>query len=469
MDKQKRHHRKKALAVLSAVFVSCGAAGADLFVAPGGSGTGCSITAPCSLQTALSSAVDNDVIFMKTGTFTGSGTEVIKVTKDLSIFGGWDGLNTLPPHLDPVNTPTVIDAEGARRGLDINGSITVQISGLSVKDGNASGLLGYSYYGDYDAGGGIYVNGASGSISDCIIQNSTSGKTSGSIGGGIALVGSTVTLSKNVIRNNIALTGAALAVHKGSPVIEHNHVYQNSALSGGGGGGMYIFDSSSCTISKNIIEENNATLYGGGISAASATVTIEGNMIMNNRTDNRGGAVRLWYGGNSLLLNNIIRDNFAGSEGSAIWSHGSNPIIEHNTVVNNTGGDGSGVYLDETSNGSVINTIIAGHTLGITVAAGGSVDLNGTLWGNGVWANGADTGGAGTVNLGTNNITGNPAFKDPANGDYHITGVSAAVNAGIVTNVTEDIDGDPRPRNGGYDIGADEIGVILAPIYYLFD
>ncbi len=50
-------------------------------------------------------------------------------------------------------------------------------------------------------------------------------------------------------------------------------------------------------------------------------------------------------------------------------------------------------------------------------------------------------------------------FKNPLNGDYHIKGLSPAVNKGTNVGVRRDIDLDPRPLGGGFDIGADEASV----------
>ena len=41
--------------------------------------------------------------------------------------------------------------------------------------------------------------------------------------------------------------------------------------------------------------------------------------------------------------------------------------------------------------------------------------------------------------------------------DYHIAPGSAAIDAGVNSGVTSDIDGDTRPQGSGYDIGADEV------------
>ena len=51
-------------------------------------------------------------------------------------------------------------------------------------------------------------------------------------------------------------------------------------------------------------------------------------------------------------------------------------------------------------------------------------------------------------------LAGDPAFADPDGGDYHIDAGSAALNVGIDTGVTRDIDGDPRPTGDGHDLGA---------------
>jgi hypothetical protein len=69
----------------------------------------------------------------------------------------------------------------------------------------------------------------------------------------------------------------------------------------------------------------------------------------------------------------------------------------------------------------------------------------------------------GTILTGTVNVWGDPAFLDPDGGDYHIGLGSAAVDAGIDAGVTVDIDGEPRPMGGGYDIGADEVSPGPAP------
>ena len=108
------------------------------------------------------------------------------------------------------------------------------------------------------------------------------------------------------------------------------------------------------------------------------------------------------------------------------------------------------------------NTILVNHAVGVYAESGCTATLEATLWGIGPWANAAESGGAGSISTGTINIRELPGFADSAAGDYHLLGPgSAAINQGLATWVTSDIDGDPRI--GLPDIGADEY--IPARIY----
>jgi hypothetical protein len=107
---------------------------------------------------------------------------------------------------------------------------------------------------------------------------------------------------------------------------------------------------------------------------------------------------------------------------------------------------------------SLVNTILVSQTIGITVTAEDSASLEGTLWGSGAWSNGTDWDGNGTILTGTVNLWEEPGFVSPAEWNYHIGPGSAAIDAGVYTEVDTDVDGDPRPwpSGGASDIGADE-------------
>jgi hypothetical protein len=49
-------------------------------------------------------------------------------------------------------------------------------------------------------------------------------------------------------------------------------------------------------------------------------------------------------------------------------------------------------------------------------------------------------------------------FLDPLRNDYHLLSTSPAIDAGVTLPwIITDLDGSPRPRGAGYDIGAYEL------------
>jgi hypothetical protein len=185
--------------------------------------------------------------------------------------------------------------------------------------------------------------------------------------------------------------------------------------------------------------------------------TFIGNTISGNSARYDGGGVC----GGETLVNNIIADNQAGDRGAGLYV-GESAQLLHNTIARNRGGDGSGVYVPANYSVVLTNTILVSHTVGIRVRDGGSATLEATMWGTGIWANETDWAGDGTIITGTVNLWGNPAFVDPGAGDYHLESGSAATDTGVQAGVSDDIDDEPRPIGPGYDMGADEAGVVVS-------
>lgn len=64
------------------------------------------------------------------------------------------------------------------------------------------------------------------------------------------------------------------------------------------------------------------------------------------------------------------------------------------------------------------------------------------------------------------NVTGAAAawFVGAASGDLHLAPfASAAIDQGVASGVTDDLDGEPRPRGAAPDVGADETGPVAPP------
>jgi len=335
-------------------------------------------------------------------------------------------------------------------------------------------------------GGGLYVQGTADddgeNYSDIVLSNNTiASNTAAYRGGGLYLYGSIARLSGNNVVSNTADQGGGLYLYQGDDVLlDSNTISANTARKGGGvwlfkspatlsgnnvvsntadqGGGLYLYQSGGVLLDSNTISANIAR-KGGGVWLFKSPATLSGNTISAN-TAHWGGGLYVYYS-DADLFNNVVSDNRTiSSGGSGLCIRASSPRLLHTTIARNGGGDGSGLYVfnreSDYSTVTLIDTILVSHTVGITVTDGSTAMLEATLWGTDTWANGTDWGGAGMVITGTVNVWGNPAFVDPDGGDYHIGSTSAAHDAGVDAGVNHDLDGQPRPMEWGYDIGADE-------------
>ncbi len=341
-------------------------------------------------------------------------------------------------------------------------------------------------------GGGIYSSSGLTVISSTLSNNITGAATEALMrfgplgsGGGIAQFGSTgIMLSGNTIDSNTAHgEGGGVYMYQSDGItLSHNLVLNNRAGGvadgGGAGGGIYIKDSDNIVLRDNVIHSNGA--YGvGGLSLGNGRVTLTGNAITDNSAVFQGGIhlvskearvsnntilsnTAIYWGGLSLihghvmLFNNVIAGNFSVTEGGGLSVTSVALRGLHNTIARNTGEDGSGIHIAYDSTVALTNTIIASHKVGINVTQGNSLTLNGILWFNTpVTITYAPTTSVAVYNQ----HGGDPAF---AIDGYHIMSTSAAIDAGVATGITTDLDGEVRPLGNAPDLGADEYTAVEA-------
>lgn len=407
----------------------------------------CKAGPPTCLYTVIQDAVDaageGDLIKVAAGVYSdvngyGGLAQVVYITKSVAIRGGYPSAGGYFDPPDPQGNPTVLDAQGQGRVMVVSGTISATIEGLRLTGGDATSLGGPWPW--RDSGGGLYVNNATATISDCAIYGNVASTTREGYGGGVFIVSlNTNTLNGNSLQGN---TG--------------------SAADRGVGGGLALW--CPAALSDNVVQGNTASTVddgsGGGLVVFQGPATLRANAFISNTAASnaaavgRGGGLLLGDCRRFTLTNNLLVDNHANAAGGGLFVEGledhSEGVCLHTTIAHNRG-CGQGVFVRDDATVVFTNTIIAGHeTVGITVTQRSSVRLQATLW----YENGMNV--AGPVLTGTVNLYDDPSFVDPSGWDYHLAASSPAIDAGVDAGVTTDMDGEPRPFGSGYDLGADE-------------
>jgi uncharacterized repeat protein (TIGR01451 family) len=332
--------------------------------------------------------------------------------------------------------------------LFITGPISPTIEGLCLTGGDASGFRGVS--GD-NAGGGVYVQGATIAISHCVVfSNTASTVEEVGFGGGLYFADSRVMLEGNQVFDNVASTGlqglgGGLSFVDSDATLRDNIVQDNVAATVhfGGGGGMY-FENSTVVMDGNTIADNLASTAapgfdgaGGGLVFYYSDVTLSDNEVRGNM------ASATWSGfcggllateSNITLSGSTVSDNIGGT---SYWSLGGGLCLENsdawlsaNLVQGNTaslaaGGDGGGLVSDSShvvltgnsiiSNTATLSPTAAGRGGGLVVVGGSQLTLTNNLLagnhansqGSGLWVDGDSSGSVVAARLLHNTIAGN--------------------------------------------------------------
>jgi len=303
-------------------------------------------------------------------------------------------------------------------------------------------------------GGGVNLSGV---YWITLASNLVYGNTSSNDGGGVYLGGAeNATFTDNQVSDNTAAnTGGGLFLASQKNDLTGNRIHNNEA--GSDGGGLYIVGSDGDTLTTNRIYNNTTTGNGGGgYLQFTANALLTDNLIYGNAADADGGGIGLAVSENATFVNNAVLDNrITGSDGLGAGMYvASSPDLHllHTTLARNGGSSAISLinYGSDQVTTTLTNTLLASHSVGISVTGASLVKVNGVLWYD--MPDTVVSGPAATVTV-QNQYQGDPAFA--ADG-YHLTAGSAAIDKGVAAGVTSDIDGEARPFGAGYDLGADE-------------
>lgn len=382
------------------------------------------------LQQAIDATMAGDTIWVAKGVYmptvefdedlsggADAQEKTIYINKNIHIYGGFIGTESLLSERDFVNNLTVLSGEiGTPSDSTDNvnhviyidttanmGNITenFDLDGFTITNGNTG--LGL--------GGGIYINGSK-SKSTPVIRNC-------------------------IFRNNSSEAGGAIfndgTGGEASPTIDFCSFYNNSSsIHGGAVYNFGQFGISSPTITNSHFESNKSEL-GGAI-----------------HNDAYNGA------SNTKIINSVFIGNTAGF-GGAIYSNGylgSNTVtITNSTFYHNFGMNWKGTVRNNFANAIITNSILWDIEEEI-------VDQNGTSTVSYSIVKGG--------HIGTANKNVYPLFIDTLTNNLRLLQSSPAINMG--TPVTTDldlslVDIDQRPRlNGVIDIGAYENPFVNCPL-----
>ena len=225
--------------------------------------------------------------------------------------------------------------------------------------------------------------------------------------------------------------------------IKNNHIHHNTsdglggAYSSGNGGG-YSSLAFHMSITGNRINDNTAD-KGGGLAVVSGNWPLEKNIIVNNSATSYGGGL---YYVDVDLVNNVISGNQA-ADGAGIWfnrdAYGTNH--NNNTICNNSAtNNGGGINIYSGSSGfspAFTNNIIFGNS---ATNSGSQVYIPGDNFDPGFFFCNVEGDTAAFAGLGSGtNFGGNyencfdkdPCFSGNALHPYSLTDSSLCVNTGI--------------------------------------
>ncbi|HEY3267840.1 MAG TPA: choice-of-anchor Q domain-containing protein [Armatimonadota bacterium] len=249
-------------------------------------------------------------------------------------------------------------------------------------------------------------------------------------GGGIDAEGGTVTITHNIIRDNAA-TGYGGGVFLMSGEVAFNTLVDNAATDRGGGVGSW---GGEINVHNNVFVGNSAP-SGGALAASVGEATFANNLVVGNASH---FAAVMFERGVGICANNTIAGNTTiGSEmgyvACGLGFDGGMPLVANNVVAFNDTGmatwDGYGAPVDDMASNCVF-----GNAKGDYLRMPDVTGMNG-------------------------NVNADPRFAGAGGGDYRPGSNSPCIDAGSDAAIEAgwiDLDGRPRWLGTHVDIGAYE-------------
>ncbi len=222
----------------------------------------------------------------------------------------------------------------------------------------------------------------------CVTNGSGQGA---SYGGGVFCESSSPTITGNIIARSTAENGGGIYCYLASPLITDNLIARNRATTGAG---MYCYFSSP-VIEDNRVRKNQADLQGAGILCRESSPRISKNTVSENFSDSTAGGISM-AACSPTFTDNVVSGNVAewlagGIELRAIYSGTiSGNVVSGNSAIGNSaskGGYGGGLYCSRITLTMANNVIFSNSSkdVGGAIYCMDNCDLeiiNGTIFDN---------------------------------------------------------------------------------------
>lgn len=284
-------------------------------------------------------------------------------------------------------------------------------------------------------------------------------------GAGIKAQSVKVIITENMISGNNVMVGPNISINDGFAgimivkpdrdcLIARNTISENT--SGQNAGGLGLFALSTDPAPETVQIEDNFFIgnhggKGGGLSSIGNPVKLINNVFSGNCSTGDGGGI--YVGGrvvegvhhHAVLVNNSFSGNTANGKGGAIYTYFAEPLIFNSVFFNDSaGGLRQEIFLETESD----TLEIASSLIDLNLIKGGSL------------IDGGD------------NVDGDPVFTDPvwlttdeSSSAYNVGVPAFTCMCGESNEAPEcDIQGNPRPWYGEFDMGAYEF---QAPVGFL--
>ncbi|MDL1911680.1 hypothetical protein FBQ81_13485 [Chloroflexi bacterium CFX6] len=443
--------------------------------------------AACTLQRALTAAVDGDEIWVQQGTYTpgAARADTFTIPGGVAVYGGFVGTETARSQRNPDPANTILSGDIGTVGDRTDNSFHIvtiantttapTLDGFTVTLGHVTDADGNAF------GAGIYIVNSSPTLNNLIITDNRAGNTVGSGGGGVYMndqAGSpiiTPVISNVTFSNNRSGRGGGLFSHNSDPILENVVFIDNIALATGGGGMNSqtngAFDPPINPILTNVSFINNTATGGGGLFIGNSTGHLTNVTFSGNVANRRGGGLLLEF--STAVLTNVTFYNNTSNNGGAdprggggLMNVASSPTLNNVTFSGNTSTadnvDGSAMrnaqepVTLQVSNPVIHNSVFWGDTATeITSDGTGSITVN-----DSIVQGGCPAGATCTNVLNSDPLLGALANNGGFTQTMALGTGSAAIDAGNnSTCASTDQRGVTRPQGTACDMGAYEVDV----------